>query len=109
MAEIGYSLSSEEGGLVDLAERAEQVGFSFALISDHFHPWTSRQGQSPFVWAVIGGIARATRRLRLGSTRRRRFRPRGTRIPRTHLTTEEDTHGCSLECVPDARRTVLDG
>jgi len=70
MAEIGYSLSSEEWGpraLVDLAERAEQVGFSFALVSDHFHPWTNRQGQSPFVWTVIGGIARATRTLRLGT------------------------------------------
>lgn len=42
---------------------AEQHGFSFALISDHFHPWTDRQGQSPFVWSVIGGIAPATRRL----------------------------------------------
>jgi coenzyme F420-dependent glucose-6-phosphate dehydrogenase len=70
MVEIGYSLSSEEWGpheLVDLAERAEQAGFSFALISDHFHPWTSRQGQSPFVWAVIGAIARATGSLRLGT------------------------------------------
>src|SRR5437763_2254339 len=70
MAEIGYSLASEEWGpreLVDLAERAERGGFSFALISDHFHPWIDRQGQSPFVWTVIGGIARATRRLRLGT------------------------------------------
>jgi coenzyme F420-dependent glucose-6-phosphate dehydrogenase len=70
MVEVGYSLSSEEWGpreLVDLAERAEQAGFSFALISDHFHPWTSQQGQSPFVWAVIGAIARATRTIRLGT------------------------------------------
>jgi coenzyme F420-dependent glucose-6-phosphate dehydrogenase len=70
MLELGYSLSSEEFGpreLVDFAERAERAGFSFALISDHFHPWTEKQGQSPFVWAVIGGIARATRQLRLGT------------------------------------------
>src|SRR5581483_3562295 len=70
MFELGYSLSSEEHGpndLVRFAQRAEQVGFSFALISDHFHPWTSRQGQSPFVWNVIGGIAVTTRRLRLGT------------------------------------------
>src|SRR5262249_694985 len=40
---------------------------SFALISDHFHPWTSRQGQSPFAWTVIGGIAATTRKLRLGT------------------------------------------
>ena len=37
------------------------------MISDHFHPWTDAQGQSPFVWAVIGGIAQATERLRLGT------------------------------------------
>src|SRR5881275_3584295 len=68
--EIGYALSSEEHGpreLVAQARRAEEVGFAFALISDHFHPWTERQGQSPFVWSVIGGIAEATTRLRLGT------------------------------------------
>jgi len=67
---LGYKLSSEERGpreLVRLAAMAEEHGFSFALISDHFHPWTDRQGQSPFVWSVIGGIAQATRRLELGT------------------------------------------
>jgi len=70
MIELGYSLSSEEHGpneLVALARRAEEAGFGFALISDHFHPWTGRQGQSPFVWSVIGAIAHATKRLRLGT------------------------------------------
>jgi len=68
--EIGYALSSEESGpreLVELARRAEEAGFPFALVSDHFHPWVDRQGQSPFVWSVIGGIAGATRSLRLGT------------------------------------------
>jgi G6PDH family F420-dependent oxidoreductase len=37
------------------------------MISDHYHPWSDRQGQSPFVWAVIGGIAQATAKLRLGT------------------------------------------
>jgi G6PDH family F420-dependent oxidoreductase len=70
VAQIGYSLSSEEISPSDLirhAERAEAAGFSFALISDHYHPWIERQGQSPFVWSVIGGIAQVTRRLRLGT------------------------------------------
>src|SRR5919202_6341091 len=70
MAEIGYALSSEEhapNDLVRYAQRAEEIGFTFPLISDHFHPWISRQGQSPFVWSVIGGIAQATERLRLGT------------------------------------------
>ena len=70
MPELGYSLSSEEFGpneLVRLGQRAEQAGFSFALISDHFHPWTSKKGQSPFVWSVIGAIAASTKYLRLGT------------------------------------------
>jgi G6PDH family F420-dependent oxidoreductase len=66
--QLGYGLSSEEHPprrLVELAVRAERAGFSFAGISDHFHPWTSRQGQSSFVWAVIGAIANATDQLSL--------------------------------------------
>src|SRR6266508_1281600 len=68
--EIGYKLSSEEQGpneLVRYAGLAEEHGFGFALISDHFHPWIDRQGQSPFVWSVIGAIAHTTKRLRLGT------------------------------------------
>lgn len=68
--EIGYTLSSEEQrpeDLVRYARRAEDAGFAFAVISDHFHPWVDRQGQSPFVWAVIGAVAEATEHLRLGT------------------------------------------
>jgi coenzyme F420-dependent glucose-6-phosphate dehydrogenase len=68
--ELGYALSSEEHGpneLVRNARAAEEAGFTFALISDHYHPWVDAQGQSPFVWSVIGGIAQATERLRLGT------------------------------------------
>ena len=57
MTTLGYSLSSEEFDaptLVALAERAERAGFSFAGISDHFHPWVDAQGESPFVWGVLG-------------------------------------------------------
>ncbi len=70
MIDIGYKLSSEEFGpreLVDFAVRAEAAGFGFGLISDHFHPWIDAQGQSPFVWTVIGAIAQATERLRIGT------------------------------------------
>ena len=68
--QLGYWLSSEErrpNDLVQLACEAERTGFSFAIISDHYHPWIDNQGQSPFVWAVLGGIAQATRALRLGT------------------------------------------
>jgi G6PDH family F420-dependent oxidoreductase len=67
---IGYALSSEEHSAIDLvrhARRAEQAGFSFAVISDHYHPWIDRQGQSPFVWGVLGAIAQATETLRVGT------------------------------------------
>jgi coenzyme F420-dependent glucose-6-phosphate dehydrogenase len=67
---LGYALSCEEHGpneLVRNARAAEEAGFEFAMISDHFHPWVDAQGQSPFVWSVIGGIAGATERLRLGT------------------------------------------
>jgi G6PDH family F420-dependent oxidoreductase len=70
MLEIGYTLSCEEhrpGDLVRLAAGAEAAGFRFALISDHFHPWTDAQGQSPFVWSVLGGVAGATEHLRVGT------------------------------------------
>ena len=70
MLKIGYKLSSEEHRPLDLiaqARRAEQCGFSFAMISDHFHPWIDAQGQSPFVWPVIGAIAQATSKLLLGT------------------------------------------
>jgi coenzyme F420-dependent glucose-6-phosphate dehydrogenase len=70
MHPIGLALSSEEhppNELVRQAVMGEQAGFEYALISDHFHPWTDSQGQSPFVWATIGGIAQATKTLRLGT------------------------------------------
>jgi coenzyme F420-dependent glucose-6-phosphate dehydrogenase len=70
MTEFGYWLSSEEHTSRDLVTnsvQAEEAGFTFAMISDHFHPWTDRQGHSPFVWSVIGAVANATERLRLGT------------------------------------------
>jgi G6PDH family F420-dependent oxidoreductase len=70
MTEICYVLACEEHGpneLVRYARRAEEAGFSAAWISDHYHPWIDRQGHSPFVWCVIGGIAQATERLKLGT------------------------------------------
>ncbi len=70
MPEIGYTLSSEEhppADLVRFARRAEEAGFTYALVSDHFHPWVSAQGHSPFVWTTLGGVAEATERLRVGT------------------------------------------
>ncbi len=81
MTRLGYALSSEEhtpNDLVRNARAAEDAGFGFALISDHFHPWVDEQGHSPFVWSVIGAIAHATERLR---ARHRRHVPAHPRPP----------------------------
>jgi G6PDH family F420-dependent oxidoreductase len=60
---IGYKLSAEGFGpseLVRQAQRAEEVGFDFVEMSDHFHPWLDEQGHSPFTWTVLGAIAART-------------------------------------------------
>jgi G6PDH family F420-dependent oxidoreductase len=70
MVKLGYVLSSEEHSgpdLVRFAAEAEEAGFEFGLISDHFHPWIEDQGESPFVWSVVGAIGQATSRLRIGT------------------------------------------
>ena len=62
MADFGYFLSCEEHSpaeLVEQARMAEQAGFDSLWISDHYHPWNDRQGQSPFVWTVIGALSQA--------------------------------------------------
>jgi G6PDH family F420-dependent oxidoreductase len=59
---FGYFLSCEEytpKQLVHQARLAEEAGFDALWISDHFHPWNNEQGQSPFVWSVIGAISEA--------------------------------------------------
>jgi G6PDH family F420-dependent oxidoreductase len=61
---IGYFLSCEEftpAELLDQARQAEQAGFEALWISDHFHPWTDAQGQSPFVWSMIGALSQVCR------------------------------------------------
>jgi len=61
---IGYHLSAEEyqpHQLLEQAVLAEEAGFEALWISDHFHPWNSEQGQSPFVWGIIGALSQVCR------------------------------------------------
>ena len=102
MTEFGYWLSSEEHRPLDLvgnAARAEEAGFSFAMISDHFHPWIDAQGQSPFVWSVLGGIAQATERIALAT---------GVTCPmiRTHPAIVARQPRRSGRCCPAASRSA---
>ncbi|GAA2381470.1 TIGR03557 family F420-dependent LLM class oxidoreductase [Nonomuraea africana] len=68
MVHIGYTLMSEQTParqLVDYAAAAEQVGFDFAVISDHYFPWIEEMGHSPYAWSVLGAVAQVTERLPL--------------------------------------------
>jgi G6PDH family F420-dependent oxidoreductase len=68
MTRFGYTLMTEQSGpkdLVDHAVRAEDVGFDFEVMSDHFSPWLSAQGHAPYAWSVLGAVAHATQRVDL--------------------------------------------
>jgi G6PDH family F420-dependent oxidoreductase len=57
---IGYFLSCEEftpDQLIEQARLAQDAGFQALWISDHYHPWNDAQGQSPFVWSIIGALS----------------------------------------------------
>jgi len=65
---IGYTLMTEQSGPQDLvrwAESAEDVGFDFEVMSDHYSPWLSAQGHAPYAWSVLGAVAHATERVEL--------------------------------------------
>ena len=68
MVAFGYTLMCEQRGpreLVSDAVAAEQAGFDFEVISDHYFPWLDAQGHAPNAWAVLGAVATATRRVPL--------------------------------------------
>ncbi|GAA0565683.1 TIGR03557 family F420-dependent LLM class oxidoreductase [Paractinoplanes ferrugineus] len=68
--ELGFKLAAEAFGpkeLIRQAVRAEEAGFAFAEMSDHYHPWLDVQGHSPFVWSTLASIASKTSRLRLAT------------------------------------------
>lgn len=68
MVQIGYTMMTEQAGpreLVDHVVRAEQVGFDFSVISDHYFPWLDAQGHAPYAWSVLGAAAWATSRIPL--------------------------------------------
>jgi hypothetical protein len=65
---IGYTQMCEQRGPKDLVrdvQQAEQAGFAFSVISDHFHPWLDEQGHSPYAWSVLGASAASTSTIEL--------------------------------------------
>src|SRR3979490_867696 len=68
MALIGYTMMCEQAGpkqLVRDVALAEDAGFDFAVISDHYFPWLDEQGHSPYAWSVLGRAPQATHRIPL--------------------------------------------
>jgi G6PDH family F420-dependent oxidoreductase len=67
---IGYKLATEGFGpkeLIRQAVLAEQAGFDFVEMSDHYHPWVEAQGHSAFTWSLLPAIAMRTERIGLAT------------------------------------------
>ena len=68
MTRFGFTLMTEQSGpleLVGYAQRAEQAGFDFEVMSDHYFPWLAAQGHAPYAWSVLGAVAQVTSRVEL--------------------------------------------
>jgi coenzyme F420-dependent glucose-6-phosphate dehydrogenase len=60
---IGYHASHEQfapSELLEYVQAAEGAGFEAAMCSDHFFPWSERQGQSGYAWSWLGAALQAT-------------------------------------------------
>ena len=70
VTKYGFTLYCEGFGpkeLVAQAVAAEQAGFDFLVISDHFHPWLPEQKHAAFAWSVLGAVAQATEKIELAT------------------------------------------
>lgn len=68
MTKFGYTMMCEQSRpdqLVRDVQQAENAGFDFSVISDHYQPWLSSQGHSGYAWAILGAAAQATERIPL--------------------------------------------
>ncbi len=68
MTDFGYTMMCEQSRpdqLVRDVRLAEDAGFDFSVISDHFQPWLSSQGHSGYAWSILGAAAQATERIGL--------------------------------------------
>jgi G6PDH family F420-dependent oxidoreductase len=66
--QVGYKLATEAFGPEQIIEQtvaAEEAGFDFVELSDHYHPWLESQGHSAFTWSLLGAMAARTQRIGL--------------------------------------------
>jgi probable non-F420 flavinoid oxidoreductase len=64
MTVIGFHCSHEQINPAQLlrdVQRAEQAGFTAGMSSDHFSPWSARQGESGFAWSFLGAALALTK------------------------------------------------
>jgi G6PDH family F420-dependent oxidoreductase len=67
---IGYKLIAEAYGPAEMVRQcvlAEEAGFDFVEISDHYHPWVSEQQHSGFAWSMLAAMAAKTERIELAT------------------------------------------
>src|SRR5512139_1018946 len=68
MTRYGYTLMTEQSGpreLVRYAAGAEQAGFDFEVMSDHYFPWLNEQGHAGYAWSMLGAVSQVTERVEL--------------------------------------------
>ena len=68
MTTFGYTLMTEQSGpreLVRYASAAEQAGFDFEVMSDHYFPWLDSQGHAAYAWSILGAVTQVTDRVEL--------------------------------------------
>ena len=62
-ARYGYTLMTEQSGpreIVRYAAGAEQAGFDFEVMSDHYSPWLASQGHAGYAWSMLGAVTQVT-------------------------------------------------
>src|SRR3954454_18535112 len=68
MTRYGYTLMTEQSGpreIVRYAAGAEQAGFDFEVMSDHYSPWLEEQGHAAYAWSMLGAVSQVTERVGL--------------------------------------------
>lgn len=63
MTRIALHCSHEQiqpSRLLRAVRRAEEAGFDGGMSSDHFAPWSARQGESGFAWSFLGAALAST-------------------------------------------------
>jgi G6PDH family F420-dependent oxidoreductase len=70
MMRVGFKLIAEAYSPVEIVEqavRAEEAGFDFVEVSDHFHPWVPEHEHSGFAFSMLAAAAARTSTIELAT------------------------------------------